>query len=75
MILLRSLISKFKKNTNKIKGKVLEESWDCFYERYLNVDTNYIGLEIEDKNYFANQNKDLVFYDGKKSFRMNILII
>ena len=64
----RSLISKFKKNRNKIKGKVLDVgAGDCFYKRYLNADTNYIGLEIEDtKNYFANQNKDLVFYDGKK---------
>ena len=64
----RSLISKFKNNTNKIKGKVLDVgAGDCFYKRYLNADTNYIGLEIEDtKNYFANQNKDLVFYDGKK---------
>jgi len=64
----RSLITKFKNYSKNIKGNVLDVgAGEGFYKRYLNKDVEYKGLEIEKtKSYFANINKDLIFYDGNK---------
>ena len=64
----RSLISKFKKYSKKINDNVLDVgAGKGFYKRYIRENVKYTGLEVEETSkYFRNENKDLVFYDGKK---------
>ena len=64
----RSLISKFKLYSKNISGEVLDVgAGKGFYKRYFNNSVNYTGLEVEETHkHFRNQNKNLVFYDGKK---------